>query len=574
MFHSHRGFPPSRKAKKLTPFQGGQLDANHLMIRDFLGHLDSPRALSVWMLFKYGEHRQLVEMTIDPHHYNCPESFNRDFAATKLLSKCTGLKTGIDLKGVAIDSAKKAELQCSETNHLLREIRAGRARHVSGLEASLFQRAKAKIASILGEIPSSFDEVGWSKGRSTSSWGEKLSSVHKYGARLDCTASALRYAVRSVRDSAAWGASVLNADGPVSIRKEAFHIVQSNVMLTVPKTAKTDRVICYEPHMNIRLQLAVGAYIRKRLRKVGVDLDDQSINQRRASLGSRFGHLCTIDLSAASDTVSLELVSELLPIDWVCLLDDLRSKYTRWPDGQVVRNEKFSSMGNGFTFELESLIFYAVCSAVTTGVTVYGDDIVLPSAAYESASAALRLCGFTVNSAKSYSTSYFRESCGENSFRGVCVTPVYLRRPIRSKEDIVLFHNQVRRWALKHHNYGDLKLARLLALWRDIHPHPCGPSGHGDGHYHTNFDEATPKRASYQLDGWWFTTFVRRFDEFTWGDGLLRGDFPSDLGYAALCAATGPKRPRSIWDVGASRRQVKWTKHRGLCQFWPDGLWC
>lgn len=545
------------------------------MVRDFLEYLDSPRALSVWMLYRAGEHRQLVEMTIDPLDYNDVQSFNRDYAAVKLLSKCTGLKTGIDLKAVAIKSAEEAELQCSDTNRFLRDLRAGNVRHISGLEGALFQSAKAKIAKILGPLPDSFREVGWSKGRSTSSWGEKLSSVHKYGARLDCTASALRYAVRTVRDSPSWGAAVLNAAAPVSIRKEAFTISPGNVMLTVPKSAKTDRVICYEPHMNIRLQLSVGSFIRARLKKFGVNLDDQTVNQRRAALGSRFGHLCTIDLRAASDTIALELVYELLPIDWVCLLEDLRSKCTVWPNGQLVRNEKFSSMGNGFTFELESLIFFAVCSAVTSGVTVYGDDIILPSDAYQAATAALGLCGFTVNTAKSYNNSYFRESCGENSFGGVCVTPVYLRAPIKGLEDVVLFHNQVRRWGLQHHNFGDAKLLVLLKKWRDIHPHCLGPVGYGDGHYHSNFDEATPRRATYQVEGWWFTTYTRRFDETTWGDDVLKGDFPSELGYAALCAATGPKRPKSLWTTGASRRQVKWVKHRGLCHDpWPDGLWC
>jgi hypothetical protein len=326
--------------------------------------------------------------------------------------------------------------------------------------------------------------------------------------------------------------------------------------------------------MNIRLQLRVGAYIRKRLKKFGCDLDDQSVNQRRALVGSRFGHLSTIDLSAASDTVAYELVVELLPPDWVCLLDDLRSKYTRWPDGSVRKNEKFSSMGNGFTFELESLIFLAVASAMTGDVTVYGDDIVVPSQAFPAVRQALELCGFTVNSAKSYYTSLFRESCGENRFGGVCVTPVYLRRLPRRLEDVVLLHNQVRRWATSNHNVGTRAALRLLRLWRDIHPHLLGPQGYGDGHYHVNFDEACPQRAGFSIDGWWFYTKLRRFDEFSWGDERDQGSFPRELGYAALCAATGPKRPRSIWDTGAVRRQVKYVKHRGLCHGqWPDSLW-
>lgn len=548
--------------------------SSHLVIRDFLELLGSPRALSVWLLYEAGEHRQLVELTIDPLHYNDAESFKKDFAAVKFLSKCVGLKTGIDLKAVAVKSAEEAELKCAQTNRHLRLLRSGVLRDISGLESSVFHRAKAKIAKILGPVPDRFEPVGWSKGRSTSSSGLELSSTHKYGARPDVTVSARAYAVRELRDSPSWGAAVLDADAPVSVLHLDWAITKGNVMLTVPKSAKTDRVICYEPHMNIRLQLDVGRFIRTRLRFAGVNLDDQSVNQRRAKLGSRTGHLCTIDLRAASDTVALELVWELLPIDWVCLLDDLRSKYTTWPDGSIRRNEKFSSMGNGFTFELESLIFYAVCSAVTEDVTVYGDDVILPTVAFSKAKAALEMCGFEVNSSKSYATSYFRESCGENAFNGVPCTPVYLRRLPRRLEDVVLLHNQVRRWALQHHRFGDVRVARLLRKWRDIHPHPLGPEGYGDGHYHANFDEAHPKRAGHGIDGWWFTTYIRLFDEYTWGDDRHSGVFPERLGFAALCAGTGPKRPRSIWDTGTDRRQGKWRIHRGLCHGkWPDGLW-
>jgi hypothetical protein len=584
MFHSHRGRSPQGRrshhqaqsrphGRRVEP--SARAISGSLLIRDFLEYLGSPRALSVWMLYSAGEHRQLVELSLDPHNYNDAESFKRDFAAVKFLSKMTGLRTGIDLKAVAIKSAEEAELQCSETNHFLRSARSGHVRHVSGLESQVFHQAKAKIAAILGPVPADFREVGWSKGRTTSVWGEKLSSLYKYGARPDVTASALRYAVRTVRDSHLWGSAVLDADGPVSVLPRAFTVVDGNVMLTVPKTAKTDRVICYEPHMNIRLQLSVGSFIRARLKRFGVNLDDQSVNQRRAALGARHGNLCTIDLRAASDTVAIELVHELLPIDWVCLLEDLRSKYTRWPDGSVRKNEKFSSMGNGFTFELESLLFYAVCSAVTSGVSVYGDDIVLPTESFDLAVMALQMCGFTINLAKSYSSSYFRESCGANAFGGVSVTPVYLRALPKSLEDVVLLHNQVRAWALQNHQVGDRALASLLRKWRDIHPHPCGPRGYGDGHYHTNFDEATPRRATHQVDGWQFTTYIRRFDERAWGDDRLSGRIPERLGFAALCSATGPKRPRSLWDTGADRRRGKWKKHKGLCHFeWPDGLWC
>jgi hypothetical protein len=570
-----------------------------LLIRDFLEHLDSPRALSVWLLYVSGEHRQLVELTIDPNRYETAESFKRDYAATKLLSKCVGLKTGIDLEAVAIKSAEEAELICQRTNQRIRDIRSGK--EFPGRQSVVWYHAAAKIRKILGPLPHRFGgpspfrwgeaydaryqpegnfceipffkDVGWSKGRTTARWGDELSSAHKYSGRPDVTVNARRFAVQLLRDSPLWGASAIDADGPCSVLSKGLNVITGNVMITVPKSAKTDRVICYEPHMNIRLQLAVGGHIRSRLKKFGIDLDDQSVNQRRALEASASGVLATLDLRSASDTLSRELVYELLPFDWACLLDDLRSKYTTWPGGQVRLNEKFSSMGNGYTFELESLIFYALVSAVSGDVTVYGDDIILPAENFSDAVEALEYAGFATNPAKSFSTGPFRESCGTDAFGGFLVTPVYLRRLPKTVEDVVKLHNAIRRWALQDGNPGDPSLRKLLQKWRGIHPCISGPSGVGDGHYHVEFQDACPHKAGFWIEGWWYHTYVRTFQSRVWGDDTPRGEIPGLFEFAALCAAVGPKKPRSLWDTGIIRRQVSYKKIRALVPSWPVEDW-
>jgi hypothetical protein len=271
----------------------------------------------------------------------------------------------------------------------------------------------------------------------------------------------------------------------------------------------------------------------------------------------------------------LEVVRELLPDNWFKLLDDLRSKFTLWPDGSYRWNEKFSSMGNGFTFELESLIFLAICESVCgDGVTVYGDDIVIPTEYYSATCEALALFGFLVNEKKSFSSGHFRESCGGDFIRGVSVTPVYLRDSIRNLQDVVLLHNQIRRWALQHHRIGDESVNLMLRKWRDIFPCFHGPEGYGDGHYHVNLTESGASRAGRGLDGWWFSTFIPVLRVHKWGSDQPQGVIPAGFGAAALCAATGPKRPRSLWDQEFDRRRVSYKRHRGLASFtWPDGLW-
>lgn len=325
--------------------------------------------------------------------------------------------------------------------------------------------------------------------------------------------------------------------------------------------------------MNIRLQLAVGSYMKKRLLKRGINLLDQSINRDRALKGSITGDLATIDLSMASDTVSVELVYQLLPIDWAVKLDSLRSRYTLWPDGTQRLNQKFSSMGNGFTFELESLIFYALASTVTENVSVYGDDVILPTEAFEEVSNLFESVGFSVNKRKSFSTSYFRESCGMDAFSGLDCTPVYLRRLPKTREDVVKLHNQIRAWCLR----GGKPLIRyhnVLRKWRDIHTCLLGPSGYGDGHYHVDFEDSTPRRADFGIDGWWFKTDIQvtRINRL-YGD-RMSGCFSDQFSFAALCTALGPKSADSVVSQSTDRRQYFYRRAKVLANFeWPAVIW-
>jgi len=94
--------------------------------------------------------------------------------------------------------------------------------------------------------------------------------------------------------------------------------------------------------------------------------------------------------------------------------------------------EKFSSMGNGYTFELETVIFSAITAAVHEMVTgeaaklhqnvfVYGDDIICKTDVSLDVIAALRWFGFSLNERKSFVSGPFRESCGGDYFNGVPV---------------------------------------------------------------------------------------------------------------------------------------------------------
>lgn len=203
----------------------------------------------------------------------------------------------------------------------------------------------------------------------------------------------------------------------------------------VPKTFKINRPIGIQPSLNLYFQLGLGEWFKRRLHsKWGIDLRNQERNRLLARIGSRDGNFATIDLSSASDTISSEVV-EFLFHDTPVLeyMKKLRVQYTSF-DNFSHLNQKFSSMGNGFTFELETIIFASIvrhsmlaCGVVTTEFnhSVYGDDIIIPVECYDYVVEMLEFFGFSVNKEKSFRDGPFRESCGSDFYNGYPVRSLY-----------------------------------------------------------------------------------------------------------------------------------------------------
>lgn len=226
---------------------------------------------------------------------------------------------------------------------------------------------------------------------------------------------------------------------------------------TVPKSAVTDRSIGVEPVLNVFLQLGVDREIRRCLRKWGINLNSQSMNQILAMLSSITNDDATIDLEGASDCVSIMVAFMLLPIEWFDLLMDLRSeniliseKFTEGK-GEIIKPlHKISAMGNGYTFALESLIFAAIArttmrrNKIKGNLAVFGDDIIVPRTAAPLLIDNLELFGFKVNSEKTFISGPFRESCGVDCLLGTNIRPFFLKKPVVDVRDIWYIHNSLR----------------------------------------------------------------------------------------------------------------------------------
>jgi len=241
-----------------------------------------------------------------------------------------------------------------------------------------------------------------------------------------------------------------------------FTRVDGGKIFFVKKNSEISRTCCTEPNLNMMFQKAAGAFIEERLRvHFGIDLSTQPIyNRRLARTGSIDGSFGTIDLVSASDSVGLQMFLRLLD---ECPLKDMilmsRSESVTIPSGEQFVLRMVSTMGNGFTFPLQTLIFASAVRAVyqlmgfpcddnQTQYGVFGDDIVVRFEAYTFLCRMLTKLGFEVNDKKSFNSGPFRESCGGDYFKGLNVRGVYVTT-LETSQDICSCINRLNRWSAR-----------------------------------------------------------------------------------------------------------------------------
>jgi hypothetical protein len=231
----------------------------------------------------------------------------------------------------------------------------------------------------------------------------------------------------------------------------------------VRKTRDISRSICTEPSLNMFAQLGLGEIISARLKKFfGIDLSSQpKKNVDLARCGSIDGSVVTLDLESASDSLSLGVCEAVLPSWFYNLLCDYRTPFTEC-DGQKVELNMVSTMGNGFTFPLQTMFFSCIVRAVSSwwGCSlpradepespwgVFGDDIICPPLIAGDVVRLLNLLGFRVNSSKSYFVGPFRESCGGDFYEGVNVRGVYLKT-LRTMQSRYVAINLLNEWSAR-----------------------------------------------------------------------------------------------------------------------------
>lgn len=244
-------------------------------------------------------------------------------------------------------------------------------------------------------------------------------------------------------------------------------------LMFVPKSLKTARSVCMEPAILMYFQQALADQATRVINKTPfgrfIRLDDQTRNQDLSLIGSYTGEIDTIDLSAASDRLSVRLVKRIFPRNWLIPMLATRSSRVELPDGSTKVIEKFAPMGSAMCFPTQCIVFAAVCiyaahlwrcgSATLSSETlspfdvhlslslfrdkydgyhprdkrlhplaVYGDDICCDYRITPYVMAILGRLGFSVNINKSFrGAQAFRESCGLFALNGHDVSPLYYR---------------------------------------------------------------------------------------------------------------------------------------------------
>lgn len=388
----------------------------------------------------YASDKDYVLAECDPGTYSSVDQFKRDYAYVSFLRKWKGYKIkGVNPEWTAFATWQNSEKQCFKTNRRLEhEASTG----IYSVAPSIISDAQRKISRILGrlDVKKIAELCRFGNG---ATYDLRRGSTH---AEKSCRPSITFGAIPAICQALAGDDYMASLVGPFSDLK----IVEANRMVMVPKNAKTHRPIAAEPTLNSFVQQGVGRYIRARLKHIGVDLNDQTINQSLAGFAKDWG-LTTLDLSSASDTLCAGLVKLLLPWEWYEYLDSLRCKFTEYK-GKRFLLSKFSSMGNAFTFELESMIFYALISSAGSGgvFSVYGDDLIIQDCDYLSALEVLKWGGFTINEGKSFTAgSRFFESCGRHYFDDKEVTPCYQKDVCKRPHDYVRLHNRLIRAGIR-----------------------------------------------------------------------------------------------------------------------------
>jgi hypothetical protein len=336
-------------------------------------------------------------------------------------------------------------------------------------------------------------------------------------------------------------------------QKYGFVRVEGGKLFFAPKNAEISRTCCTEANMNMLVQKSIGTFLEFRLGwYFGISLDTQpDRNRELARLGSIDGSFGTIDLTSASDSMILDMLQQALDRSFLkTMMWASRSEVATLPSGETVKLNMISTMGNGFTFPLQTIVFASAVRSVyqlmgfpsdcsRTQFGVFGDDIIVRREAYEFLCRMLRKLGFEVNTGKSFNSGPFRESCGHDYYLGHNVRGVYVKS-LECPQQVYSLINRLNRWTAYHGIPLTQTISLLLSWIRDIR---VPPSEADDAGIHVPFKATTPVLTPQ----YWFKyrAYRRRVKRLTLAEPDADGSTVNQDGFA-VTVMSGHTRRRDV----------------------------
>lgn len=451
-----------RKIKHHTKVDQKRFDSSFLfLLIDLCEYINTPKSVGVSICLRYLSEVSTVDLqhvlTVNPKNYCNHYDYLKDAQACAVLKKSNMFDKRYDETDLLYFYEKS-----ESTARLQRDKLSSSIPFQVGTQIAECQEI---IRSICGRLPKHI-KGRFGPGSTFALKGKESSLYGKMVHKLECTALAEDACIHTIKNSMLHqhfsqlyhehSQSCAFSDGisrRFMIDKVKPSIVPGDRFCIVDKDIFKPRGMCPQPTGNMAVQLGLADHLeRSFFRFSGIKLcETDAIHKELVESGwDLFG---TVDLSDASDSISLKLIELLFPKEWYECIRSITCRQTR-VGNEWKPNSKAFAQGCGITFIIESIIFYAITyvtvqklspqSNIRSLISVYGDDIIVPIHYKEAVVDALELFSFNVNVNKSFGTeSPFKESCGVDTFLGHNVRPVFLRSYTCDYLSITLLTNQV-----------------------------------------------------------------------------------------------------------------------------------
>lgn len=223
--------------------------------------------------------------------------------------------------------------------------------------------------------------------------------------------------------------------------EKCINLTEHLNLTIVPKKYNVGRVIVPDTVLGGFISNGLGRMIMDRLAvNAGLDIRRKQQEHKRVALkASRTGHLVTADMSKASDNISWALLQRILPKGWIDVIDSDRIRKVSY-EGEILDVSSPLLMGKGYTFPLQTLVFYSLLLSIANElgighkyISVYGDDLIYPYALHKYVLAVFPKLGLIINVDKTScdkgngtafrKSGCFRESCGGDYLDGMDIRP-------------------------------------------------------------------------------------------------------------------------------------------------------